>query len=121
MKVMWAGAKPSQHLQLSRPRSQKGRDENSQPFTMSWVGHLDRYPDRCLADAEYLSSTGKPSSLIVCESWTIRPKGFCAPLLPHAGANVNAVRRGSKLKYPCYKKPTRRHDYAPRPAHIKWL
>jgi len=28
---------------------------------------------------------------------------------------------GSSLHMTCYKRPMRRHDYAPRPAHIKWL
>src|SRR5260370_21861815 len=28
---------------------------------------------------------------------------------------------GSKIRTTCYKRPMRRHDYAPRPAHIKWL
>jgi predicted dithiol-disulfide oxidoreductase (DUF899 family) len=30
----------------------KGRDEDSLPFTMSWVRHHDRYADGCLADAD---------------------------------------------------------------------
>jgi hypothetical protein len=35
---------------------------------------------------------------------------------------VNAARRtGQNLHTACYKRPMRTHDYAPRPAHIKWL
>ncbi len=35
---------------------------------------------------------------------------------------MNAARRtGQNLHTTCYKRPMRRHDYAPRPAHIKWL
>ena len=35
---------------------------------------------------------------------------------------MNAARRtGQSLPATCYKRPMRRHDYAPRPAHIKWL
>jgi predicted dithiol-disulfide oxidoreductase (DUF899 family) len=30
----------------------KGRDEDSLPFTMSWVRHHDRYADGYLADAD---------------------------------------------------------------------
>jgi len=30
----------------------KGRDEDSLPFTMSWVRHHDRYENRYLADAD---------------------------------------------------------------------
>ena len=35
---------------------------------------------------------------------------------------MNAARRtGQNLHTTCYKTPMRRHDYAPRPAHVKWL
>ena len=35
---------------------------------------------------------------------------------------MNAVRRtGQDLRTTCYNRPMRLHDYAPRPAHIKWL
>jgi hypothetical protein len=35
---------------------------------------------------------------------------------------VNAARRtAQKLHTTCYKRPMRLHDYAPRPAHLKWL
>src|SRR5204862_4403846 len=55
---------------------------------MSWVRHHDRYADRYLADAEYLSTLQRP--------WPVE----------HTT---------------CYKRPMRLHDYAPRPAHVKWL
>src|SRR5438093_11635508 len=57
------------------------------------------------------------------EEWaTIRPEGFLPPLLPHAGTNVNAIRRtGENLHRTCYKVRMRLHDYVPRPAHLKWL
>src|SRR5277367_3679542 len=38
------------------------------------------------------------------------------------GPNANAVRRTSQtLHATCYNRPMRLHDYAPRPAHLKWL
>src|ERR1700683_1538503 len=50
------------------------------------------------------------------------PEGFLPPLRPHAGAGVNAAQRtGQNLHTTCYKRPMRRPDYAPRPAHLKWL
>src|ERR1700741_1746107 len=37
-------------------------------------------------------------------------------------AKVNAARHtGQDLRTTCYNRPMRLHDYAPRPAHIKWL
>src|SRR6516225_7076957 len=43
-----------------------------------------------------------------------------ADFLPHAVPKAKAVRR---VKPPiiCYKRPMCLHDYAPRPAHIKWI
>ena len=35
---------------------------------------------------------------------------------------MNVARRtGQDLRTTCYNRPMRPHDYAPRPAHIKWL
>jgi len=43
-------------------------------------------------------------------------------LLPHAGAKANAVQRtGENLHTTCHKIRMRLHDYAPGPAHLKWL
>src|ERR1700686_569049 len=39
-----------------------------------------------------------------------------------AGARVNVARRTDQdLRTTCYNRLMRLHDYAPRPAHIKWL
>jgi hypothetical protein len=44
------------------------------------------------------------------------------PLLPQAGAKANAVQHtGENLHTTCYNLRMRLHDYAPRPAHFKWL
>ena len=52
----------------------------------------------------------------------IRPEGILRPLLPHAGAHANAVQsHGSKRTTTCYNRQMRLQDYAPRPAHLKWL
>jgi hypothetical protein len=43
-------------------------------------------------------------------------------LRPHAGAKANAVQRtGENSHTTCYIRRMRLHDYAPRPAHLKWL
>src|SRR5271157_2452353 len=50
------------------------------------------------------------------------PGSLLPPFLPRAGANVKAARRaGENLPTTCYKWPMRLDDYAPRPAHMKWL
>jgi len=42
--------------------------------------------------------------------------------LLHAGANAKAVQRTAQnLHAICYNRPMRLQDYAPRPAHIRWL
>jgi hypothetical protein len=52
---------------------------------------------------------------------TIRRKAF-APFLPHARAKANVVRRtGQRVHTSCDTRPMRLSDYAPRPAHLKWL
>ena len=52
----------------------------------------------------------------------IRRSAFCPSVLPHAGVNANAVQRtGHSLHTTCYNRSMRLHDYAPRPAHLKWL
>jgi len=44
------------------------------------------------------------------------------PLLPHAGAKANTVQRTCENTHTtCYNLRMRLHDYAPRPAHLKWL
>jgi hypothetical protein len=53
---------------------------------------------------------------------TIRPEDILPPLVPHGGAKANAVQRtGQNLHTTCYNIRMRLHDYAPRPAHLKWL
>src|SRR3984893_10206373 len=48
-------------------------------------------------------------------------RAFC-PSSATRGANANPVRRTAKNLHPlCYNRPMRLHDYAPRPAHLKWL
>ena len=44
------------------------------------------------------------------------------PLLPHAGDRANAFQStGENLHSPCYNIQMRLHDYAPRPATLRWL
>jgi len=45
--------------------------------------------------------------------------GFDPSLLPHAGPNANSVRRTGHTT--CCNRSMRLPDYAPRPAHSKWL
>src|SRR5271167_5229590 len=50
------------------------------------------------------------------------PKCSGRSLLSRAGANANPVStHGQDLHTTCYNRPMRLHDYAPRPAHLKWL
>jgi hypothetical protein len=52
----------------------------------------------------------------------MRPAGIWHPFLRYAGANANLVGDGSKHCTPfCYNRTMRLHDYASRPAHLKWL
>src|SRR6202008_4580817 len=52
---------------------------------------------------------------------TIRPEGFFASRFCHRSQGERRMAHGPKIRTTCYKRPMRRHDYAPRPAHIKWL
>src|SRR6266568_704797 len=78
-------------------------------YRMDYRGWMTRDPDR-------IRAAGILSSLP-----TIRPEGFLLPFLPHAGANAKVVRRTSSVHTTCDTRPMRLHDYAPRPAHLKWL
>jgi hypothetical protein len=50
------------------------------------------------------------------------PGRHFAPLLRYAGSNANAVQRTREnLRTTCYNIRMRLRDYAPRPAHLKWL
>src|ERR1700691_380273 len=51
---------------------------------------------------------------------TFPPEGFLPPLLPQEPGLMTLVAR-VKTPMACYKRPMRLHDYAPQPAHIKWL
>ena len=49
-------------------------------------------------------------------------KGILLAFLPHPGAKAHAVQRpGENLHTTCYNVSMSQHDYAPRPAHLKWL
>ena len=50
-----------------------------------------------------------------------RPKSQLKSTTFATRATVTAAHRMSELASRCYKKPMRSQDYAPRPAHLKWL
>jgi len=73
-------------------------------------------------DARRLRKSNPPWCGATSEKPMIRPEGFLPLLTSSTGAKVNAARRtGQNLHTTCYKRPMRLHDYAPRPAHLKWL